>query len=276
MGIIGNSDRSFFGVEIPISAIVGDQQAALYGHECFEKGMIKNTFGTGCFLLQNIGNKFKLSKNKLVTTIGWKERKNIVYAIEGSVFNAGSALKWLKESICLIQDYNEIDDICTSIDSTDGVYFVPAFTGLGAPYWDMYARGTIVGLNRNSDRRHIVRATLESLAFQTKDIVDTMRKDSEIDFMELRVDGGVTESVFLLQFLAEVLQIPIIRSESKESTALGAAMMAAKGIGMKRDTSYIKSSTQANIYTPKLRLDETKLLYTRWKDAVNRSMNWAK
>lgn len=276
IGVVGYSDSSLFGFEIPISGIAGDQQAALYGHECFEKGMIKNTFGTGCFLLQNIGNEFKLSKNRLLTTIGWKEKNKIVYAIEGSVFNAGSALKWLKESICLIRHYDEIDQICNSIDSTDGVYFVPAFTGLGAPYWDMYARGTIVGLSRNSDRKHIVRATIESLAFQTKDIVDTMIKDSGIEFKELRVDGGVSESVFLLQFLADILQIPIVRSESKESTALGAAMMAAKGIGMRGDKNFTKANLQPKTYTPKLKIEETRKLYSRWKDAVNRSKNWSK
>jgi glycerol kinase len=275
IGTIGYSEFDIFGAEIPISSIAGDQQAALYGHQCFETGSLKNTFGTGCFLLQNIGSKFRLSENKLLTTIGWKEQAEIVYAIEGSVFNAGSALKWLKENLQLIQSYEEIEDVCHSIPDTEGVYFVPAFTGLGAPHWDMYARGTIVGMTRNTDRRHIIRATIESIAFQTKDIVDTMKKDSGLDFDKLKVDGGVSESKFLLQFLADILQIPIIHSESKECTALGAAMMAAKGIGLADNPPTIDAASNQIVYNPDMGYDESKQHYKRWEDALERSKGWA-
>lgn len=275
IGIIGFTSPTIFGETIPIAGIAGDQQAALYGHRCFEKGMIKNTFGTGCFLLQNIGNVFKLSQHKLLTTIGWKDGEELVYAIEGSVFNAGSALKWLKENLQLIENYKDIEEICASMPDTDGVYVVPAFTGLGAPYWDMYARGTIVGLTRNSNKSHIIRATIESLAYQTKDIVDTMILDSGIPFHELRVDGGVSESGFLLQFLSDILQIPIIRNESKECTALGVAMMAAKGVGLEETIRDIERSTTSHRYAPKMNATESQRHYARWKDAVTKSQHWA-
>lgn len=272
IGHVGDVDSSIFGASIPIAGIAGDQQAALYGHQCFALGSIKNTFGTGCFLLQNIGNEFKLSQNQLLTTIAWKSSHEVVYAIEGSVFNAGSALKWLKDSMNLIQNYRDIETIASKYSDTDGVYVVPAFTGLGAPYWDMYARGTILGLTRNSNRNHIVRATVESLAYQTKDIVDTMTRDSGVHFLELKVDGGVSESDFLLQFLADILQIPIVRSSSKECTALGAAMMALRGIG----ENYVTIEGQSSeTFQPKMNPSTSHERYQKWLEAVHRSRHWA-
>ncbi len=267
----GNTDISIFGEEIAISGIAGDQQAALYGHQCFEKGMMKNTFGTGCFLLQNIGNEFKLSDNNLITTIAWQDDEELIYAIEGSVFNAGSALKWIKENLNLIKDYQEIDEICNSVEHTDNDYIVPAFTGLGAPYWDMHARGMIIGLNRNTQKSHIVRATIESLAFQTKDIIQTIELDSGTKVKELRIDGGVSESLFLLQSLSDILQIPIIRTESKECTALGVAKMAAKSMGYTIKTA---STSALKYYTPQMNKEKSLENYSKWKNAIERCKNW--
>ncbi|MFY7861856.1 MAG: FGGY family carbohydrate kinase, partial [Chitinophagales bacterium] len=268
IGIIGTTATEVFGSEIPISAIAGDQQAALYGHHCHQPGMIKNTYGTGCFLLQNIGEDFQLSDNKLLTTIAWKYGNNCIYAIEGSIFNAGSALKWLKENLQLFSDYEEIDPICERIKDTDGVVVVPAFTGLGAPYWDMYARGNISGLTRNTNRDHIIRATVESLAFQTRDILETMQKDSNISIPELRVDGGVSESKFLLQFLADILQIPVIKSESKECTALGVAMMAGIGVGL--DFNQVQGHFKDDKFFPQITKENSDLQYQNWKSALEK------
>lgn len=268
IGIFGTTAEEFFGSEIPISAVAGDQQAALFGHHCLEPGMIKNTYGTGCFLLQNIGEQFQLSDHKLLTTIAWKYRDKCFYAIEGSIFNAGSALKWLKENLQLFSKYEEIDSICQRIKDTDGVVVIPAFTGLGAPYWDMYARGNISGLTRNTNRDHIIRATVESLAFQTRDIVETMQKDSMIAIPELRVDGGVSESRFLLQFLADILQIPVIKSRSKECTALGVALMAGIGVGL--DTNQMKDQLNECKFLPQISKESSDSQYLNWKHALEK------
>jgi glycerol kinase len=272
IGIATMTATDIFGLSIPIAGIAGDQQSALFGHKCFRKGMMKNTFGTGCFLLQNIGNNFKLSENKLLTTIAWKKGEELVYALEGSVFNAGSALKWLKENLRLFDEYSEADELASSIPSTENVYVVPAFTGLGAPYWDMQARATIIGLNRNTNRAHIIRATFESLAYQCKDIVDTLAKDSGVPIESLQIDGGVSKSPFLQQFLADILQKEIVISPSEECTALGVAMMAAEGLGRNIDEIDIKHS---NTKTPQLKLECASKLYEKWLDAVTRSKNWA-
>lgn len=272
IGIAAMTASEIFGESIPVSGIAGDQQAALFGHRCFTKGMMKNTFGTGCFLLQNIGNNFKLSEHKLLTTIAWKNGEELVYALEGSVFNAGSALKWLKENLRLFDEYEEADDMAMSISSTENLYVVPAFTGLGAPYWDMQARATMIGLNRNTNRAHIIRATFESLAYQCKDIVDTLAKDSGVPIESLQIDGGVSKSPFLQQFLADILQKEIVVSPSEECTALGVAMMAAEGIGRNIDDLDI---VNANIKKPQMLPVQALKLYEKWIDAVSRSKNWA-
>jgi glycerol kinase len=272
IGIAGKTSLEIFGCSIPIGGIAGDQQAALFGHRCFIKGMMKNTFGTGCFLLQNIGNEFKLSDNKLLTTIAWKKGEEIAYAIEGSVFNAGSALKWLKENLRLFDDYQEADDLAGSIPNTDNVYVVPAFTGLGAPYWDMQARATMVGLNRNTNRSHIIRATFESLAYQCKDIVDTLAKDSGVSIQSLQIDGGVSKSPFLQQFLADILQKNIVISASEECTAQGVALMAAEGLGISLDEIEFDNSITR---VPKMPIEMANKLYEKWLEAVDRSKNWA-
>ena len=272
IGIVGNTSSDIFGNAIPIAGIAGDQQAALFGHGCFQKGMMKNTFGTGCFLLQHIGNEFKLSENKLLTTIAWKKGEELAYALEGSVFNAGSALKWLKENLQLFADYTEADELAASISSTDNVYLVPAFTGLGAPYWDMHARGALLGLNRNTNRAHIIRATFESLAYQCRDIVETLAKDSGVPIQSLQIDGGVSKSPFLQQFLADILQTRIMISPSEECTALGAAMMAAEGIGCSLDAIEWKGIESK---MPKMSSQHAEIIYSKWKEAVERSKAWA-
>lgn len=272
IGIVGNTSSDIFGNAIPIAGIAGDQQAALFGHGCFQKGMMKNTFGTGCFLLQHIGNEFKLSENKLLTTIAWKKGEELAYALEGSVFNAGSALKWLKENLQLFADYTEADELASSISSTDNVYLVPAFTGLGAPYWDMHARGALLGLNRNTNRAHIIRATFESLAYQCRDIVETLAKDSGVPIQSLQIDGGVSKSPFLQQFLADILQTRIMISPSEECTALGVAMMAAEGIGCSLDAIEWKGIESK---MPKMSSQHAEIIYSKWKEAVERSKAWA-
>lgn len=272
IGVAAITSSEIFGISIPIAGIAGDQQAALFGHRCFTKGMMKNTFGTGCFLLQNIGNNFKLSENKLLTTIAWKSGEELVYALEGSVFNAGSALKWLKENLRLFDDYQEADDMASSISTTENLYVVPAFTGLGAPYWDMQARATMIGLNRNTNRAHIVRATFESLAYQCKDIVDTLAKDSGVPIESLQIDGGVSKSPFLQQFLADILQKEVVISPSEECTALGVAMMASEGLGRNMDDLDIVNT---NIKKPQMPHEQAIKLYEKWIEAVSRSKNWA-
>lgn len=272
IGIAATTSTRLFGQSIPIAGIAGDQQAALFGHRCFTKGMMKNTFGTGCFLLQNLGNEFKLSQNQLLTTIAWKKGEELVYALEGSVFNAGSALKWLRENLEFFTSYEEADAIAESIPDTDNVFVVPAFTGLGAPYWDMKARGIIIGLNRNTKKAHIVRATLESLAYQCKDIVQTLAKDSGVPIHSLQIDGGVAKSPFLRQFLADILQIKIVVSPSEECTALGAAFMAAEGVNMVHDEP---RKMQSLVCKPKMSMEQADILYSKWLEALERSKNWA-
>lgn len=276
IGEIGKTQFSIFNKEIPINGIAGDQQAALFGHGCFETGMTKNTFGTGCFILQNIGQEFKTSEQGLLTTIAWSEKGITTYALEGSVFNAGSALQWLKDGLEIINEYDEIEPLCKSIKNTDDVYLVPAFSGLGTPHWDMYARGTLIGMTRGTNKAHIVRATVESLAYQSKDVIDTMIHDTQIAVKEMKVDGGVTKNYFFLQFLADILQVPIRRSQSTECTALGAAMMAIKGAGL-YNTDQLLENQKSNIsFYPTMNLAERNTKYSRWAEAVQRAKGWVK
>jgi glycerol kinase len=270
IGLFGNTDSSIFGIEISISGIAGDQQASLFGHQCINPGMVKNTFGTGCFLLKNIGNQFVKANQGLLTTIAWSENKQITYAIEGAVFNAGTALKWLKDDLELIKSYDELDSLAMSIDSCEELVVVPAFTGLGAPHWDSFARGLMIGISRNTSKAHIVRATLESIAYQTKDIIDAMNiGNSPVQL--LSVDGGVSSSAFLVQFLADILQVPIQRALTNECTALGAALMANKGI---RKNLPILNENKNTIIYPKISIEERDLKYKKWQKAVERSKSW--
>src|SRR5699024_8219417 len=232
-------DYHFFGYNIPIAGIAGDQQAALFGQACFEEGMAKNTYGTGCFMLMNTGEKGVKSKNGLLTTIAWGIDNQIEYALEGSVFVAGSAIQWLRDGLKMIETSAESEQHARNVASTDGVYMVPAFVGLGTPYWDSDARGAIFGLTRGTTRDHFIRATLESLAYQSKDVLDAMIADAQMDLKSLRVDGGAVSNDFLMQFQSDLLQVPVDRPEIKETTALGAAYLAGLAVGFWENKEHI-------------------------------------
>ncbi|MVZ66840.1 glycerol kinase GlpK [Sphingobacterium sp. DK4209] len=238
--IYGETSGDLGSRQIPIAGIAGDQQAALFGQMCLKKGMAKNTYGTGCFLLMNVGNKPVYSKNKLVTTIGWKIGKEVVYALEGSVFIGGAVVQWLRDELKIIKKSSDIEALATSVDSTDGVYLVPAFAGLGAPHWDANARGTIFGISRGTSDAHIARAALESIAYQTYDILKAMESDSSTKIKELRVDGGATQNNFLMQFQADILKTSVVRPKVTETTAMGAAFLAGLAVGFWKDVAEIE------------------------------------
>jgi glycerol kinase len=263
---------ALFGSPIPIAGIAGDQQAALFGQACFKPGMVKNTYGTGCFLLMNTGRDAKASKTGLLTTIAWERDGATDYALEGSVFIAGAAVQWLRDGLGLIANAGETEAIATSVADNHGVFFVPAFVGLGAPYWDQDARGTIVGLTRGATRAHVVRAALEAMAFQTRDVVECMQKDSGIKLRELRVDGGATRNDFLCQFQADILGVPVVRPVITETTALGAAYLAGLAVGFWKDEREISTQWQAEKrFEPKMKRSERERLYEGWLAAVSRT-----
>jgi glycerol kinase len=256
--------------------MAGDQQAALFGQGCFEKGMAKNTYGTGCFMLMNTGSECMTSENGLLTTLAWGLDQKIDYALEGSVFVAGAAVQWLRDEMGLIDDAAQSEALAIEAGDSDGVYFVPAFVGLGAPYWDMYARGTIVGLTRGSGRAHIVRATLEAIAYQVKDLVVAMEADSGIKLKELRVDGGAAANGFLMQFQADMLGVPVVVSKVAETTALGAAYLAGLTVGFWSDRAEISSHWQeGKRYMPQMPPEKAACRYAGWKRAIERSRGWA-
>lgn len=262
-------DHHFFGYEVPIAGIAGDQQAALFGQACFEAGMAKNTYGTGCFMLMNTGEKAVQSENGLLTTIAWGVDGKVEYALEGSVFIAGSAIQWLRDGLKLIETAQESESYAKKVESTDGVYMVPAFVGLGTPYWDSEARGAIFGLTRGTKKEHLIRATLESLAYQTKDVLDAMMKDAKIDLKSLRVDGGAVSNDFLMQFQSDLLNVNVERSKIKETTALGAAYLAGLAVGFWKDKTEIENLWQKDkMFTPKMTEPERNKLYEGWKRAV--------
>lgn len=269
------SKAAFFGFEVPVAGIVGDQQGALFGQTCFRKGLSKNTYGTGCFLLMNTGGKPVLSKTNLLTTIAWGIGRKVEYALEGSVFIAGAAVQWLRDEMRLVQQAAESERLATSIRSNEGVYFVPAFVGLGAPYWDMYARGTILGITRGTTPAHITRAALESIAYQTRDVLECMEEDSGIKLKELRVDGGAAANEFLMQFQADILGVPVVIQETNETTALGAAYLAGLAVGFWKDQRQIAGNYRIKKrYVPKMSLKQRESLYRRWKKAVERAKDW--
>lgn len=258
----------FFNREVPIAGIAGDQQAALFGQACFEPGMAKNTYGTGCFMLMNTG-KAVSSKNGLLTTIAWGLNGKVDYALEGSIFIAGAAVQWLRDGLQMIQRAKESEQLALQVDSTDGVYVVPAFVGLGTPYWDAEARGAVFGLTRGTTRAHFVRATLESLAYQTKDVFSAMEADSGIPLKKLRVDGGATANRFLMQFQSDLLQIPIEQPATQETTALGVAYLAGLAVGFWKSPAEIaKQWASAQTYLPKIDDQQCKALYAGWQKAV--------
>jgi glycerol kinase len=268
---------NLFGAEMPIAGVAGDQQASLYGHQCFKRGMAKNTYGTGLFLLMNTGSKIPRSKSGLIGTIGWGRAGETVYALEGSVFIAGAAIQWLRDEVGLLHDAAESEKMAASVEDTGGVYFVPAFVGLGAPHWDAYARGTIVGITRGTNRHHLVRAALESIAYQTREVVDAMASDSGARPEILRVDGGAARNNFLCQFQADVLGIPIERPRTHESTALGAAYLAGLAVGFWKDESQLAAHYHTqHRFEPQMAESRRDELYGGWKRAVERAKGWAK
>lgn len=273
--IYGNTETGIFGGEIPISGIAGDQQAALFGQLCFQEGMAKNTYGTGCFLLMNTGDKLIESKKGLLTTIAWGLNGKVEYALEGSIFVAGAAIQWLRDELKIIHDAADSEYFANKVENTKGVYVVPAFTGLGTPYWDMYARGAILGLTRGAGRNNIIRATLESIAYQTRDVIDAMIEDSGINLTVLKVDGGASANNFLMQFQSDILNVNIERPDITETTALGAAYLAGLATGFwKSKGEVIQNWNMNRKFMPAISEDERNKLYAGWKKAVERAKNW--
>ena len=267
--------HTFGGAEIPIAGNAGDQQAALFGQACFSDRMVKNTYGTGCFLLMNTGSRPVLSKNGLLTTIAWDIGGGVEYALEGSIFVAGAAVQWLRDEIKLIDSAAQSEQLATAVADSGGVYVVPAFVGLGAPYWDMYARGTIVGLSRGSNRNHIVRATLESIAFQTRDVLHAMEEDAGRRLEQLKVDGGAVANNFLMQFQADILGVPVERPAITETTALGAAFLAGLAVGFWQDKADIASKRRVERrFVPTMPEAVRESCYRGWKTALGRSRAW--
>ena len=262
---------------IPILSVVGDQQAALFGQMCFTKGQIKNSYGTGCFVLMNVGPKPVVSKSGLLSTIAWGINDSVEYALEGSVFIAGAVVQWLRDELKVIADAAESEQLARSVPDNGGVYFVPAFVGLGAPHWDMYARGTVVGLTRGSNRGHIARAALESICYQTRDVIECMEADSGRTLDELKVDGGAIANDFLMQFQSDILGVPVSRPEVAETTALGAAYLAGLAVGYWKSLDDIASNWREQArFAPSMEEKERERLYAQWKRAVECAKGWAK
>jgi glycerol kinase len=258
---------------VKIAGIAGDQQAALFGQLCFEPGLTKNTYGTGCFMLQNIGTKAVESKNRLLTTVGWQIGSRTEYALEGSVFIGGAVIQWLRDSLGIIETAGDVEALANTAEDNGGVYFVPAFAGLGAPHWNQEARGLITGLTRGTGRAHIARAALESIAYQTADLLDAMHLDAETKLTELRVDGGATQNDTLLQFQADILQIPVVRSKTAETTALGAAYLAGLAVGLWRSKEELAEHWQEDgRFTPRISAGEAARLRAGWQEAVRRTL----
>ena len=274
--IYGYTDEhTYGGARIPIAGIAGDQQAALFGQNCFKPGMVKNTYGTGCFVLMNTGQEMIRSKNGLLTTIAWGLDGKVSYALEGSVFIAGAAIQWLRDELRLVYDSPQSEYYANKIEDTDGVVVVPAFTGLGAPYWDMYARGGIFGLTRGTKREHLVRATLESLAYQSKDVIEAMQEDAKIPLAHLRVDGGASANNFLMQFQADMLDTEVHRPRTLETTSLGAAYLAGLAVGYWKDLDEIsKDFSIDRTFKPQMSQKKRAKNYKYWKKAIERSMDW--
>ena len=275
--VYGYSDASFCGKEIPISGAAGDQQAALFGQTCFNPGEAKNTYGTGCFMLMNTGETPVYSKNGLVTTIAWGLDGKVNYALEGSIFVAGASIQWLRDELRIIESAADSEYMAKKVKDTNGCYVVPAFTGLGAPYWDQYARGTIVGLSRGVNKYHIIRATLESIGYQVNDVLHAMKADSGIDLAALKVDGGASANDFLMQFQSDIINAPVKRPSCVETTAMGAAYLAGLAVGYwnsKEDV--IKNWAVNKIFSPIMGEDERERKIKGWNKAVKYSFGWAK
>lgn len=274
-GKIAQTDKAVCGAEIPICGIAGDQQAAAFGQACFRPGMTKNTYGTGGFLLMNTGDHPKFSENRLLSTVGWGLNGRTSYALEGSVFVAGAVVQWLKDGIGLFKENSEIETLAREVEDNGGVYFVPAFVGLGAPYWDPHARGQIIGLTRGTTRAHIARAALESIAFQCNDVLRAMISDAGAPITEMRVDGGASENDLLMQFQADISGVPVVRPEVTETTALGAAYLAGLGFGVWQSMHEIeKLWRRERTFEPSMSQDQRDFLTAQWGRAVARSKGW--
>jgi glycerol kinase len=270
-GSFGETESSVFGRAIPINGVAGDQQSALFGQTCFEAGDAKNTYGTGCFMLMNTGERRVPSDNGLLTTIAWGLNGKVSYALEGSVFTAGAAIQWLRDELGFITSASQSEALARSVPNSNGCYVVPAFTGLGAPYWDQYARGAVLGLTRGVNKNHIVRATLESLAYQTADVLDAMKRDAGIALNSLRVDGGASANDFLMQFQSDIIGVPVERPECIETTALGAAYLAGLGIGFWSDMSELKNNSNGiTRFMPSFGEKERVESLAGWHSAVSR------
>jgi len=274
--VYGETTTTIFASKIPIGGIAGDQQAALFGQMCIDQGMVKNTYGTGCFMLMNIGSKFIESKNNLLTTIAWKINGEIQYAFEGSIFIGGAVVQWLRDGLGIIKSSAEIERLALSVNDTGGVYFVPAFAGLGAPYWDAEARGTIVGLTRGTTSGHIARAAIEAIAYQTVDVLKAMEADAGVTIKELRVDGGATANNLLMQFQADLLNCKVIRPTIVETTALGAAYLAGLAVGYWKNVEELQQQWQSERdFVPGTGAREVQVAMAEWKRAVKAAQSWA-
>jgi glycerol kinase len=262
------------GVSLPIAGVAGDQQAALFGQICWEEGLAKNTYGTGCFMLMNTGQRLVESHNGLITTLAWGVDGKVDYALEGSVFVAGAAIQWLRDQLGIIRSAAESEEYAWSVPDSGGVYMIPAFTGLGAPHWDMRARGTLVGMTRGTGRAHIVRAALEAIAFQTAGVLEAMEKDSGLELKTLNVDGGATSNGFLMKFQADILGVPVLRPRILESTALGAAYLAGLGVGFWSKSTIAAMKQFDREFLPDMSPEQRSTLMAGWNRAVARSLNW--
>ena len=271
--VYGYTKTTLFAHEVPIAGIAGDQQAALFGQMCTEPGSVKNTYGTGCFLLMNSGERPIMSSNNLLTTVAWKIGDNVNYALEGSIFVAGSVVQWLRDGLGIIKSSSEVEELAASVPDNGGVYFVPALTGLGAPHWDQYAKGSIYGISRGTTAAHIARAALEGIAFQTMDIVNAMQKDADITLKELKVDGGASRNNLLMQFQADILGTSVIRPTVTETTALGAAYLAGLAVGYWESLDHIKSQWGVDTeFTPSAAEEDVDALKKGWADAIRRTL----
>jgi glycerol kinase len=274
--VYGETETTLFAHRIPIAGIAGDQQAALFGQMCIQPGMVKNTYGTGCFMLMNIGEKPLISKNNLLTTIAWSINGKTQYAFEGSIFIGGAVVQWLRDGLGIIRTSEEVEKLAESVKSTEGVYFVPAFAGLGAPYWNQDARGTLFGITRGTTSAHIARAAVESIAYQTMDVLKAMEADADLEIKELRVDGGATVNNALVQFQADILRTQVIRPVTIETTALGAAYLAGLATGYWDNTEEIQDLWQVDqSFTPQLTSEEVENGIQEWKRAIQAIQGWA-
>lgn len=273
--IYDHTNTTFFASRVPIAGIAGDQQAALFGQMCVDEGMVKNTYGTGCFMLMNTGEIPFISKHNLLTTVAWKLNGKTTYALEGSIFIGGAVVQWLRDGLGIINSSAEVEKLAAQVEDSGDVYFVPAFTGMGAPHWDQYARGTMVGLTRGTTRAHIARAALEGIAFQTMDVLNVMELDTEIKIKELRVDGGASANNLLMQFQSDILGTPVVRPKIVETTALGAAYLAGLATGFWKSIDELKEQWNLDRkFSPNIPDDKASIIKAKWDSAVNRAKDW--